>query len=30
LVPVQKQMEDRIGKELIASVNKEAAALGQK
>jgi len=28
LAPVQKQMEDRIGKELIQSVNKEAAALG--
>ncbi len=30
LLPVQKQMEGRIGKELIASVNKEAAALGFK
>ena len=30
LLPVQKQMEDRIGKELISSVNKEAAALGFK
>ena len=29
-LPVQKQMEDRIGKELISSVNKEAAALGFK
>lgn len=27
LLPVQKQMEDRIGKELIASINKESAAL---
>ncbi|MEO6352786.1 MAG: TRAP transporter substrate-binding protein [Oxalobacteraceae bacterium] len=27
LMPVQKQMEDRIGKELIASINKESAAL---
>ena len=30
LVPVQKDMEGRIGKELIASVNKESAALGFK
>lgn len=30
LLPVQKEMEGRIGKELIASVNKEAAALGFK
>jgi C4-dicarboxylate-binding protein DctP len=30
LLPVQKTMEDRIGKELIANVNKEAAALGYK
>ncbi|MBC7415232.1 MAG: TRAP transporter substrate-binding protein [Herminiimonas sp.] len=30
LVPVQKAMEDRIGKDLIASVNKESAALGFK
>lgn len=30
LLPVQKEMEARIGKELIASVNKEAAALGYK
>ncbi len=30
LLPVQKEMEGRIGKELIASVNKEAAALGYK
>jgi len=27
LMPVQKQMEDRIGKELISSINKESAAL---
>ncbi|NMM29433.1 MAG: TRAP transporter substrate-binding protein [Glaciimonas sp.] len=27
LVPVQKQMESRIGKELISSINKESAAL---
>jgi C4-dicarboxylate-binding protein DctP len=26
LVPVQKQMEDRIGKELISSINKTTAA----
>jgi C4-dicarboxylate-binding protein DctP len=30
LLPVQKDMEGRIGKELITSVNKEAAALGYK
>ena len=30
LTPVQTQMADRIGKDLIAAVNKEAAALGQK
>ena len=30
LLPVQKETEGRIGKELIASVNKEAAALGFK
>lgn len=30
LLPVQKEMEARIGKELIASVNKEAASLGYK
>ncbi|WP_025918465.1 TRAP transporter substrate-binding protein [Herminiimonas sp. CN] len=30
LVPVQKQMEDRIGKELISSINKESAALHPK
>jgi C4-dicarboxylate-binding protein DctP len=30
LLPVQKQMEGRIGKDLIADVNKEAAALGEK
>ena len=30
LLPVQKEMEARIGKELISSVNKEAAALGYK
>lgn len=30
LLPVQKTMEDRIGKELIASINKEAAALAPK
>lgn len=30
LLPVQKEMEGRIGKELITSVNKEAAALGYK
>ncbi len=30
LVPVQKDMEGRIGKELIAAVNKEAATLGYK
>lgn len=30
LLPVQKEMEGRIGKELIASVNKEAALLGYK
>ena len=30
LLPVQKEMESRIGKELIASVNKEAALLGYK
>lgn len=28
LLPVQKEMEGRIGKELIAEVNKQAAALG--
>jgi len=28
LLPVQKQMEARIGKDLIASINKEAVALG--
>jgi C4-dicarboxylate-binding protein DctP len=30
LVPVQKDMEGRIGKELIAAVNKESATLGYK
>lgn len=30
LLPVQKEMEGRIGKDLIASVNKEAAKLGYK
>lgn len=30
MLPVQKEMEGRIGKELISSVNKEAAALGFK
>ncbi|MDO8177749.1 MAG: TRAP transporter substrate-binding protein [Undibacterium sp.] len=30
LLPVQKEMEGRIGKELISSVNKEAAVLGYK
>ena len=30
LLPVQKEMEGRIGKELIANVNKEAARLGVK
>ena len=30
LVPVQKDMEGRIGKDLIAAVNKESAALGYK
>ncbi|MFC3106897.1 TRAP transporter substrate-binding protein [Undibacterium arcticum] len=30
LLPVQKQMEGRIGKDLIASINKEAVALGYK
>ena len=30
LMPVQQQMESRIGKELIAAVNKEAAKLGEK
>ncbi|MBR7794298.1 TRAP transporter substrate-binding protein [Undibacterium sp. FT147W] len=30
LLPVQKQMESRIGKDLIANVNKEAAKLGIK
>lgn len=30
LLPVQKDMEGRIGKEVIAAVNKEAAALGYK
>lgn len=30
LLPVQKSMEDRIGKDLIAAVNKESAALGYK
>ncbi len=30
LLPVQKDMEGRIGKELISNVNKEAAALGFK
>src|SRR4051812_9367370 len=30
LLPVQKEMEGRIGKELISSVNKEARALGYK
>src|SRR5450830_484725 len=30
LAPVQAQMADRIGKDLIAAVNKEATALGQK
>ena len=30
LLPVQKQMESRIGKELISSINKEAAVLAPK
>ena len=30
LLPVQKQMQERIGKDLISSVNKEAATLGYK
>jgi C4-dicarboxylate-binding protein DctP len=30
LLPVQKQMEERIGKDLIMSVNREALALGYK
>jgi C4-dicarboxylate-binding protein DctP len=30
LLPVQKALEDRIGKDLIANVNKEAAALSSK
>ncbi len=30
LLPVQKQMEERIGKDLIMSVNREAVALGYK
>jgi C4-dicarboxylate-binding protein DctP len=30
MLPVQKQMEGRIGKDLIAAVNKEAASLGYK
>jgi C4-dicarboxylate-binding protein DctP len=30
LLPVQKQMEGRIGKDLIDAVNKESAALGYK
>jgi len=30
LLPAQKEMESRIGKDLISSVNKEAAALGYK
>jgi C4-dicarboxylate-binding protein DctP len=30
LLPVQKEMEGRIGKELISAVNKEAATLGYK
>jgi C4-dicarboxylate-binding protein DctP len=30
LMPVQKEMESRIGKDLISAVNKEAAALGYK
>jgi C4-dicarboxylate-binding protein DctP len=30
LLPVQKSMESRIGKDLVANVNKEAAALGYK
>jgi C4-dicarboxylate-binding protein DctP len=30
LLPVQKTMESRIGKDLVANVNKEAAALGYK
>jgi C4-dicarboxylate-binding protein DctP len=30
LLPVQKEMEGRIGRDLISSVNKEAAALGYK
>jgi C4-dicarboxylate-binding protein DctP len=30
LLPVQKDMSERIGKELISAVNKEAAALGYK
>ncbi|MBX9868241.1 MAG: TRAP transporter substrate-binding protein [Burkholderiaceae bacterium] len=30
LLPVQKEMESRIGKDLISSVNKEATALGYK
>jgi C4-dicarboxylate-binding protein DctP len=30
LLPVQKEMEGRIGKDIISAVNKEAAALGHK
>ena len=30
MIPVQQQMEGRIGKELIGAVNKEAAKLGEK
>ena len=30
LLPVQKQMEDRIGRDVIQAVNKEAASLGYK
>ena len=30
LLPVQQQMESRVGKDLIAAVNKEAAKLGEK
>ena len=30
LLPVQKQMEDRIGKDLITSINQESAKLGYK
>jgi C4-dicarboxylate-binding protein DctP len=30
LLPVQKQMENRIGKDLITAVNQESAKLGYK